>query len=591
MAAEQKVADEKEPMGLRLSLKLKLTLLITTLLVLTVLLVSVFLVRQQQESLTNEMGKRGRTIARDLGNASKNPILSNDDLTLSLLVQDAMKDPDVVYVIFADADGKVVAHPDLAQIGQRVQRSDGLPMAVGDTQVTPYVDPKHGKVIDFAVPLVFSRVSVGSLYLGFSRKPIDQAVATARNSTIVISAAMVVIGIVGALGLATVLSGPVMRLVEGTRAVAAGNFQIHLPVTSRDEIGALTESFNQMAKNLREKEMIKRAFTRYVARQVVDEILKDPEKLALKEERRDVTVLFCDMRGFTSLAERLSPEEVVGVLNDFYTLMVDTTAKNDGIVDKFLGDGVMAIFGAPIVHEDHPVRAVKTAVAMQAAVAELSRKRAREGKDPIAVGIGVSAGEAVAGTVGTEDRMEYTVIGDSVNLAARLESNAKPGQILISQRTYQTGERRGQRARARSDPDEGQGGAGRGLRGPRPDAAERELVGRTRCCRGDRRPTDRPPARARGESKERLMTGVGLATGARTRCRGGRAGRLRGGATPIHRGRRPAAPGRAREPGRGRPAGATGAGAPRACARSCSRRAASRGLRVRRLRRRARKGG
>ena len=136
-----------------------------------------------------------------------------------------------------------------------------------------------GKLIDFAVPLVFSRVAVGSLYLGFSRKPIDDAVATARNSTIVISAAMVIVGILGALGLATVLSGPVMRLVEGTRAVAAGNFQIHLPVTSRDEIGALTESFNQMAKNLREKEMIKRAFTRYVARQVVDEILKDPEQL------------------------------------------------------------------------------------------------------------------------------------------------------------------------------------------------------------------------------------------------------------------------------------------------------------------------
>jgi adenylate cyclase len=97
----------------------------------------------------------------------------------------------------------------------------------------------------------------------------------------------------------------------------------------------------------------------------------------------------------------------------------------------------MAIFGAPIVHEDHPARAVKAAISMQAGVAELSRKRAREGKDPIAVGIGVSAGEAVAGTVGTEDRMEYTVIGDSVNLAARLESNAKPGQILISHRTYQ----------------------------------------------------------------------------------------------------------------------------------------------------------
>jgi len=277
---------------------------------------------------------------------------------------------------------------------------------------------------------------VGSLYLGFSRRTIDEAVAGARNKTLLISAVMVFLGIGGAVGLSTVLSRPVLRLAEGTKAVAAGNFQISLPVTSRDEIGLLTDSFNQMARSLREKEMIKRAFTRYVARQVVDEILKDPEKLALKEERRDVTVLFCDMRGFTPLAERLAPEEVVAVLNEFYTLMIDTTFKEDGILDKFLGDGVMAIFGAPILHEDHSIRAVRTALAMQTGVAELARRRVAQGKDPIAVGIGVSAGEAVAGTVGTEDRMEYTVIGDSVNLAARLESNAKPGQILISHRTF-----------------------------------------------------------------------------------------------------------------------------------------------------------
>ena len=428
----------KRSPALRLTLKLKLTLLITGLLVVTVLLVSLFLVRQEQESLTAEMTKRGLTIAKDLANASKNPILSNDDLTLSLLVEDAMKDPDVTYVIFTDADGKVVGHPDLGQIGRRIERTAGLPLAYGgDIQVTQYVDPKHGRIFDFAVPLVFSKVRVGSLYLGFSRKSIEAAVAHARNSTVLISAAMIVVGIGGALGLATVLSRPVMRLAEGTRAVAEGNFQVRLPVTSADEIGALTASFNAMAKSLHEKEMIKRAFTRYVARQVVDEILKDPEKLALKEERRDVTVLFCDMRGFTPMAERLSPEEVVAVLNDFYTLMVDTTAKNDGIVDKFLGDGVMAIFGAPIVHEDHALRAVKTALAMQHGIAELSRKRGLDGREPIAVGIGVSAGEAVAGTVGTEDRMEYTVIGDSVNLAARLESNAKPGQILISQRTLE----------------------------------------------------------------------------------------------------------------------------------------------------------
>jgi adenylate cyclase len=422
--------------GIRLSLKLKLTLLITTLLVVTVVAVSAFLIRQQQERLTAEMTKRGLTIARDLANASKNSILANDDLTLSLLVQDGMRDPDVVYVVFVDADGKIVAHPDLTKIGEPLTRPPGLAAAGNDLVVQPYVDPQQGRILDFALPLRYSNVPVGSLYLGFSQRSIEQAVATARNKTMLISSIMVLLGIGGALALATVISHPVLRLAEGTRAIAAGNFKITLPVSSHDEIGLLTESFNEMARSLREKEMIKHAFTRYVARQVVDEILKDPEKLVLKEERRDVTVLFCDMRGFTPLAERLGPEEVVSLLNEFYTLMIDTTFKEEGILDKFLGDGVMAIFGAPILHEDHSIRAVRTALAMQAGVNELARRRITQGKDPVAVGIGLSAGEVVAGTVGTEDRMEYTVIGDSVNLAARLESNAKPGQILISQRTY-----------------------------------------------------------------------------------------------------------------------------------------------------------
>jgi adenylate cyclase len=199
----------------------------------------------------------------------------------------------------------------------------------------------------------------------------------------------------------------------------------------------LTESFNQMARSLREKEMIKRAFTRYVAREVVEEILKDPEKLVLTGERREVTVLFCDVRGFTPMSERLSPEEVVALLNDFYTLMIETTFKHDGTLDKFMGDAVMAIFGAPIAHPDHSARAVLTALHMREGVAGLNQRREEQGKEGVAIGIGVSAGEVVAGTVGTEDRMEYTVIGDSVNLAARLVANAKPGQILISHRTWQ----------------------------------------------------------------------------------------------------------------------------------------------------------
>jgi adenylate cyclase len=275
------------------------------------------------------------------------------------------------------------------------------------------------------------------LRVGISQKSVDEAIATARNHTILISIVIVMIGLALALGLASLLAQPILRLVEGTRRVAAGDLTVDLAVSSRDEIGILTEAFNTMTTSLREKVMITRAFTRYVDRDVADELLKDPEQPVLEGERREVTVIFCDLRGFTQLSERLGPEEVVLLLNQFYDLMIEATFRNAGTLDKFLGDAIMAVFGAPIAHSDHALRAVRTAVAMREGVERLSRRRIRRGGEPLSVGIGVSTGETVAGTVGTDDRMEYTVVGDSVNVAARLEATAKPMQILISARTWE----------------------------------------------------------------------------------------------------------------------------------------------------------
>jgi class 3 adenylate cyclase len=420
----------------RLPLKLKLSLVITVLVVSTIALVAAVLLHQEQRTLTEEMTKRGLTIATGLAASAKSALPAKDEAALNLLVKDLMGDPDVSYVIVVDHSGRIVAHHDLTLIGRPLERPAGL-APLGDTAlVQSYTDPQRGPLIDFAQPLVFSRIPVGAVYLGFSRRPIEQALTRARNQTLLVSAVMVVIGLVGAVGLATLLSRPIHRLVDGTRAIAGGDYAVSLTVPSGDELGVLTESFNRMAKSLRDKHMIERAFSSYVAREVADAILKDPEHLVLAGERCDVSVLFCDLRGFTALAERMPPEQVVLLLNQFYTLAVDSTFKHGGTLDKFLGDGVMAIFGAPIRHPDHAAQAVRAAIAMRAAAEELSERRRREGRLPITVGIGVSAGEAVAGTMGTEDRMEYTVVGDSVNLAARLEAEASPGQILVSAATH-----------------------------------------------------------------------------------------------------------------------------------------------------------
>ena len=409
----------------------------TAVLMLAILLVAFFLLRQQQQSLTVEMTKRGLAIAQNLAAGAKTSLLQRDDLSLNVLVKDAMKDSDLAYVIISDEKGRVRAHSDVGRTGEIVERLAPLAPARDQLVVTTYRSLARGGIIDFAVPLTFSRVRLGALYLGFSEESIAAAVRRAQWQTSLITLVMVCLGIGAAVGLATLLSRPISRLVEGTRAIASGNFQVALPVTSRDELGTLTESFNQMVKSLREKEMIKRAFSRYVAREVVEEVLKDPDSLHLKGERREVTILFCDIRGFTTMSEHLDPERVVSLLNDFYTIMIDITFKHDGTLDKFLGDGIMAIFGAPIAHPEHALMSVRAALAMQEGIEALSASRVSRGHEPLAVGIGINAGEVVAGTVGTEDRMEYTVIGDNVNLASRLGSNAKPGQILVSHRIWE----------------------------------------------------------------------------------------------------------------------------------------------------------
>jgi class 3 adenylate cyclase len=397
----------------RLSLKVKLSVLITVLLTSAVVLVSAFLLRQQQDALTAEMTKRGHAIAQNLAAGARNALLVDDELALNVLVNEAMSDPDVAYIAIADHDGRARAHSDITLVGRPLERPDKV-APVGETAVVQtYVSPQHGSVIDFSVPLTFRNVRVGSVYVGFSQASMHRALTAARTYTAVITAVMLAVGIAGAFGLATLLSRPIRRLMEGTRRIAEGDFAVALAIPSRDEIGALTDAFNQMARSLGEKEHIKRAFSRYVAREVVDQILKDPEHLVLTGERREVTVLFCDVRGFTPMAERLSPEEVVALLNHFYNLMIDTIFRYQGTVDKFLGDGVMAVFGAPIYRKDHAVQAVRAALEIQGGIRALSDRLVAEGKDAIAVGIGVNAGEAIAGTVGTDERMEYSPRGSS----------------------------------------------------------------------------------------------------------------------------------------------------------------------------------
>jgi class 3 adenylate cyclase len=197
-------------------------------------------------------------------------------------------------------------------------------------------------------------------------------------------------------------------------------------------VGELTAAFNEMGESLQQKARIQQAFGRYASDWVLQTLLESPEGAELKGVERDVTVLFADIRGFTRLSEGLEPADVVALLNDVFQLVSDRILARGGTIDKFIGDSVMAYFGAPVPSTDHPVAAVSAAVDIARAVEERNAKL-EPGEHPVGVGIGIHTGAVVVGNIGSDRRTDFTAIGDSVNVAARLEKLARAGEILVSE--------------------------------------------------------------------------------------------------------------------------------------------------------------
>lgn len=260
-------------------------------------------------------------------------------------------------------------------------------------------------------------------------QPFDQL---ERSQAAAGAVALLVAVAVGAV-LSRSFARPVRALVAATRRLAAGDLETRVADAGRDELGTLAAAFNEMAHGLMLKERYRGVLDKVVSREVAEELLKG--EIRLGGETREVTTLFADVRGFTPLTEGMPPERVITLLNELMGRMGAAVEAEGGVVDKFLGDGLMAIFGAPAALPDHPLRAVRAAIRMQEGVAALNAGRAARGEARVEVGIGVNTGAAVAGNMGSPGRLNYTVLGESVNVASRLCSVAA-GEILVSAPTW-----------------------------------------------------------------------------------------------------------------------------------------------------------
>lgn len=223
------------------------------------------------------------------------------------------------------------------------------------------------------------------------------------------------------------LTSPIEKLVELINVVSKGNFDVsassQINSMFRDEVGELATAFDHMTEGLKERDKVKSLFSKFHGSSVTDDLMQG--SVGLGGQKKDVIVFFSDIRGFTSFSEKRSPEEVVEMLNEYFGVMVGVINKHGGVVDKFIGDAIMAIWGAPKSSPNDPTMAMTACLEMRKGLNTLNELRISRGQPPIMIGMGLHAGPAISGTIGSDERMEYTVIGNTVNTASRIEASTK----------------------------------------------------------------------------------------------------------------------------------------------------------------------
>jgi class 3 adenylate cyclase len=441
------------------------------------LVVTVIVHNQLSQDLAQEVAERGATIARNLAAPTQEAMVGKDDLTLNILskgVVESERPPQETLSMFgqiledlkfskaaesAKNEGIVRAiivdeqdsNKDMviADSSKGAGESSGIKYQApattsDDTDPFPvFKDEQGNSFYDIAsdIDITDEKMedkTLGTIHLYMRKDVVTNAVRAATTQLVAIMLLSLFAGVVALWILVGILMRPIGYLVTGVNAVAAGDFSKQITLDPRDELGELVEAYNGMAKSLREKEAVQEALAKYTSKDLVDQMLSDKGKIELGGQRVHASIYFSVLRGLAALAGCMEPEKFVGIMNEYLEIETDIIMKNGGSIDKFIGDEVMAIWG--LKGEDVAEMAylcVKSGVEIQDAIAKQNTARESRGEPVFECSIGVNTGEVVSGNMGSSVKMDYTVLGGNVNLAARLGLvAAKGGQTLISHATY-----------------------------------------------------------------------------------------------------------------------------------------------------------
>jgi adenylate cyclase len=420
----------------RFPIWLQLSLAITAIVTLTIILLDFFVLNRQKDRLYQQTLKVGMVSLTYFDTNARIPLLEDNILQLNTLIKNAAEVEGLLYAIIIDQQMEIKAHTDHTQIGAKFKQIDHMSKTRqdGNTSYFEYTLADGDRALNLSRPIKFKDKQLGQVHVGVSLDFIEDDVRRERLSILWMTAIIISIGITIAIYFGLRFSKPISQLVKATQDISKGKYTHNINVRRRDELGNLAFAFNQMNKELWVKSLMQESFGKYVGPQILDLIMENPEDSWLQGQTNEATILFADIRGFTTYSESKAPQVIVEELNQFFEFANKAILNHDGYIDKFIGDGVLAVFGVPVYQKDHVKNAVAAAFEMQRAF----RSVGANGNVLLSsIGIGIHTGLVVSGNIGSPVKMEYTVIGDSVNVASRISEIAAPGEIIISSNIYE----------------------------------------------------------------------------------------------------------------------------------------------------------
>ena len=402
----------------------------------TIFVMSFFMLSHQKERLYRQTVKIGKVSLNYFSSNSSVALLEDNILRLNTLIKNATAVEGLVYAIIVDRNQIIKAHTDITKIGETFEEFAHMEGVIKEQDVTyfTYYSSSGEHILNLTRPVLFKNKKLGQVHVGVSIDFIENLIHKARLTILVITFFIILLGSAVAVWIGFHFSRPISNLVMATGEIASGNYQHKIILARNDELGNLATAFNRMGDELWKNSLMQKSFGKYIGPEVLEMILANPENDWLKGHRNEATIVFTDIRGFSSYSKLKEPEEIVESLNEYFEIATQAIQDHGGYVDKFIGDAVLGVFGVPVYHKDHVERGVRAASDMQK---KFMNKRNNGNSLLQSVGIGINTGVVVSGNIGSQDKMEYTVIGDTVNLAAHLNRTAEPGEIIITKSVYE----------------------------------------------------------------------------------------------------------------------------------------------------------